>query len=273
MTVTGSSFYSNDGYGINAGSRSFIKETAVHFNGDTGIIAGAGSEILQCGVTENEGGGILCGEYLNVSVSLRRGNGITIEGCNVSGNQGTGVRALGGDGLTIRKCDIHQNGGAGIKVTPASGSSCNSVTISHCNISENNEYGIDFTIGSGSDTQSDGNRIMHNTVTRNSVTSPVPHGIHLKRVNDSRIEGNHVVGRVEISGDATVFSGFGIADPNSSNGNFFLKNTVKSFFKNYAFNGNSVYGPIISPGTGMPGSAGELSDTGKGAHPWANFSF
>ncbi len=207
-------------------------------------------------------------------------DGNTISDCTIQGNGSYSIylRGSGGqcDGNTISDCTINGNGNIGIYLY-GYGGQCNGNTILDSTIQRNESYGI-YLSGAFSG-QCDGNTITDCTVNGNAnrgiylygyngqcagnmindctIQKNTDMGIYLNYSDGNRVERNHITGQ---TGSDTK----GLRCTGSEN--LVFCNTCVGQTNNFVFFSSNVYGPIVT-------TSGELSTTGAGAHPLANFSF
>ncbi|MEM7144441.1 MAG: right-handed parallel beta-helix repeat-containing protein [Verrucomicrobiota bacterium] len=232
--------------GIETGDRCLISDSVSAQNSSSGIIAGLGSTIKECTVTDNQGDdGIRAGQGNSVidSTSHRNvGIGILLTGtgdhlvknCTVTSNTLDGINGSAVESNTeIAGCNASRNGGDGIQIGGGG-------RIFHCTTSKNGASGINI---------SNDNYIAWNTAADNTANGFVVSG------DDNRLDSNHS------SNNATGFDIDGTE--NLIIRNSAVDNPNDAGASNYSIvAGNDDAALITNPGTGFTTT-----------NPFANFSF
>ncbi|MGJ8676528.1 MAG: right-handed parallel beta-helix repeat-containing protein [Akkermansiaceae bacterium] len=146
-------------------------------------------------------------------------------------------------GNSILECSISNSTNQGIYLNGFFGE-CSGNSISSCSIIDSGSEGIFLYYAEG------------NTLLSNNIRNFISSGITIVLGSSNRLEENHISSlNTQTNGIRTV----------NGNKNLILKNSVIGQTDNYLISANDTFGPEVT-------NSGELSDTGAGSHPWANFS-
>ncbi len=250
---------SNSGVGLSLSAGVLVKDCVVTNNGGDGIDVGSDATVIDCVSRLNSGNGIVlagaglvnhcvadaCG-FAGILVSATQAN---INSCEISGNS-VGISSTW-EGVTVTGCDVSANAGSGIVF---SGVGCR---VSGCVISHNNGNGVQLgtqsTIEKCTVTFSSGDGIVLTSADdclENNVSANGVDGIHAPSSNNNgfgnRIEGNHIRDNAE--------DGIFLEQNNAHN--VVVRNTAgNNHAGNYALGTGNGVGPIISADAGNVGNA------------------
>lgn len=155
--IAGCRFQNNSRDGVFVSSDSLIDGCVVSGNGGNGIFAISGAIIKNCTVEDNEGTGSTSAGILSFGSLILdctvRGNSHT----NLAGTSAMGMGINAGSGSIVRGCNVSNNEGDGIRMESGS--------LAEGNTCARNGYNVGD--GAGIHATGDGNRIDGNTVTDN----------------------------------------------------------------------------------------------------------
>jgi len=196
------------------------------------------------------------------SIELNNVNQSTIKNIRCSGADEVGILLSGTsgecNGNSISYCHVSETGSASIRLRVGFEGQCNRNSITHCIIRDCLTYGIILSAGEG---EVSGN-IVGNNIIRNISKAPNQSdtaGIRLYKVEETRVEGNHI-SQISNSSTTSAVAIFSTGTPSGS-GNLIVNNFSSDVSNPFFFSSNDTYGPEIT-----------LSGTITSTNPWANFS-